>query len=113
MKKLLAVALFVGGILIAGLADSPIGCWVMVLAVIVGALSIGTDGVSRTWPTREEGLAAYEQARKEILGDEYTPAELKAMEQAERENHNKHNASIAWWCGSRTYKDYDGIERKI
>ena len=59
------------------------------------------------WPTREESLAAYYQARKEIL-DEYTPEERAAEIERERRHHNKKQEELAIATDALWYRDYDG-----
>lgn len=57
--------------------------------------------------TRAELEADLEQIHKDMTGN-YSRAELKAMEQAERESYNQHISTASWWAGSDEYTDYDG-----
>jgi hypothetical protein len=63
-------------------------------------------------PSRDE-INAELDARLRDMYDEYTPAERRAMEQAERENYNKNIRCAVWWAGGDTYVDYDGNTRNV
>ncbi len=64
------------------------------------------------WITTAEAEQFLEQVWKDMTGC-YSPAELRQMEREERENYNDNMRCAAWWCGSDTFVDYDGIVRKV
>jgi xanthine dehydrogenase iron-sulfur cluster and FAD-binding subunit A len=113
------ISLFFGGCILAAfflwLDMSGVAGIVFVIGAAVAALPRKyTTGELVNKPhkwTRAEIEADLEQIHKDMTGN-YTAGELKAMEQAERDNYNRNISAAAWWQGGDTYTDYDGNIRK-
>ena len=106
INKLIISGLFVFcGVSIAS-SSKFFGCTSIIVGLIIG---LGADiyrearTTGRIWQTREEG----ERDIRHLLG-ELTEEERLQEEAEERYAHNKNAHTIAIWCDSDDYLDYDG-----
>ena len=107
--------LLVGGIVLAvilhfagqdGLAGIALTVG-MVLASLPSRFTPGTRRTRSRWISRAEAEADLEQLYKDMTGN-YSPAELRQMEQEERDNYNENMKGIS---EVNDYIDYDGYRR--
>lgn len=79
------------------------GCFPIVLITLYFAL----------FPSKDNGEESLQQIEKEMGLKPYTEAEKSHFEQEEREHYNQEESANAFWAGSDTYVDFDGLIRDV
>jgi hypothetical protein len=81
------------------------------ITLILGAVFVSTRRMTASRSTPAWRIQAEKDVRA-LLGEE-TAEELRELESQERYTHNKNAAGFAFWCGQKTYRDYDGYVREL